>query len=385
MYLENILISQGVLVDKEEATVKTADRNFNFGTSEYTYDAQTLNEIAEGVREELRKTTSADGTGFWDATTGRFVAGYAEKEQKWYDYGYVMWNLEAIYYDIATEAQAKSIMDWVSGARIVEKDQHGSQGEDIYYYEFAPRTNTYSEADKKDTSIFTGHYNNSSQVYGETQVQNGGAIMYVSFFDLMARNSVYGANEAFSRLSSIKDWYMEIYNYYVNSNNYEVRPDRFYWDYYEKSQWNGKYVPLQNGIKGSQERGGSSGGVLGIDGEFLESFLMLSAIPYGFFGIDTADGNTLKIAPSLPDELTYWGMENLSYNKVKYDLTMEKNAVKIDCVRGNATGLQVQISLPATSANPSVFVNGVQTSNYTVKDGKVSLLVPLASVTVEVK
>jgi hypothetical protein len=54
-------------------------------------------------------------------------------------------------------------------------------------------------------------------------------------------------------------------------------------------------------------------------------------------------------------------------------------------VRGNATGLQVQISLPATSANPTVLINGVQTSKYTVKDGKVTLLVPLASVTVEVK
>ncbi|MBQ7913042.1 MAG: hypothetical protein IJ308_04760 [Clostridia bacterium] len=384
-YLEGILDAQGVSVDKGEATVKTADRNYNFGTSEYTYDEASLTELANGVLAELRKSTSADGTGFWDAETGRFVAGYAEKENKWYDYGYVMWNLEAIYYGIANETQAKSIMDWVSGARTVEKDKFGSQGEDIYYYEFAPRTNTYSEADQKDNSIFTGHYKNDDMVYGKTQVQNGGAIMYVSFFDLMARVNVYGANDAFSRLLSIKDWYMDIYDYYVQSENYGVSPDRFYWDYYQKSQWKGQYVPLQNGIKGAQERGGDSSGVLGIDGEFLESFLMVSAIPYGFFGMDTADGNTLKISPSLPDKLSYWGMENLSFNKVKYDLTIEKNSLKIDCVRGNATGLQVQVSLPTAKENPTVYVNGVQTNNYTVKDGKVTLLVPLAALTVEVK
>ncbi len=384
-YLEKVLAAQDVVVDKSAATIKTADRNQNFGTSEYAYDAEDLRKIAEDVLAELRKTTSADGTGFWDAETGRFVAGYAEKEDKWYDYGYVMWNLEAIYYGIADEAQAKSIMDWISGARTVEKDKYGSQGKDIYYYEFAPRVNTYSAENQSDFSIFTGHYKNDKMVYGETQVQNGGAIMYVTFFDLMARVNVYGANDAFNRLLAIKNWYMDIYDYYVKSENYGVSPDRFYWDYYERSQWKGKYVPLQNGIKGTLERGGNSGGVLGIDGEFLESFLMVSAIPYGFFGIDTADGNTLKISPSLPNKLNYWGMENLTFNQVKYDLTIEKNSLTIDCVRGNATGLQVLVSLPTDKKNPTVYVNGVQTNNYTVMNGKVTLLVPFKGLTVEVK
>ena len=384
-YLEGILAAEGVSVDKAAATVKTASRDYVFGTSEYTYDAAMLTEIANAVRTELQKTTSADGTGFWSEETGRFVAGYAETEKKWYDYGYVMWNLEAIYHGIATEAQAKSIMDWISGARTVEKDEYGSQGEDIYYYEFAPRVNTYSEEDQTDTSIFAGHYSEAELVYGQTQVQNGGAIMYVTFFDLMARLNVYGANDAFERLQAIEDWYMDIYKYYQKNNSFTKSPDRFYWDYYENSQWNKKYVPLQNGIKGATERGGDSGGVLGIDGEFLESFLMISAIPYGFFGIDAADGNTLKISPSLPDKLSYWGMENLSYNNVKYDLMIEENSLKIDCVRGNATGLQVQICLPTDKETPKVFINGVQTNNYTVKDGKVTLLVPLAAVTVEVK
>ena len=181
---------------------------------------------------------------------------------------------------------------------------------------------------------------------------------------------------------------MDIYDYYVASDNYNKNPDRFYWDYYENGQWensNNKKYLLQNGVKGTLERGGRTAGAIGVDGEFLESFLVMSAIPYGFFGIDAENGNTLKIAPSLPSQLSYWGMENLAYNGVKYDLTVFKNSIRIDSVRGNSNGIRVQVSLDAPSASPTVLVNGRQTSEFTVKDGKVIVTVPLKSTTVEVK
>ena len=386
-HLENVLASNGIEVDTAAATVLTADRKFNHGTSEYTWTADKLLEIADDVLTELRKPTSADGTGFWNEETGRFVAGYAAPENKWYDYGYTMWNLEAIYYGIATDEQAKSIMDWISGKRTVAQDVYGSQGEDIYYFEFAPRVNTYCPEDQFDTTVLNGFYRDNPMEYGITQVQNGGAIMYVSFYDLMSRVSTYGANDAYSRLSDIKDWYMDVYDYYKASDNYNMYPDRFYWDYYCKGAWKNPdgltYYP-QNGIKGLTERGNSTG-VLGIEGEFLESFLMIAAIPYGFFGVDSIDGKVLKIEPSLPNGLTYWGVENLAFNRVKYDLTMFKNSVRIDSVRGDATGLSVQVVLKTDKANPNVYVNGKQTNNYTVKDGKVYVNVPLQAGSVEIR
>ena len=391
-YLENILSSNGITVDKGAATIKTADRAFRHGTRAYTYTGDALSEIANDVLAALRQSTNEqDKTGFWNEETGRFVGGYCEADEKWYDFGYTMWNMEAIYYGVATEAQTKSIMDWISGKRTVAADQYGSQGEDIYFFEFAPRVNTYSEQDQMDLSIFNGSYNNSDCIYGETQVQNGGAIMYVSFYDLMSRIAAYGAEDAFSRLLGIKDWYMDIYDYYVSSNNYNKNPDRFYWDYYENAQWDanddgkGDYYALQNGIKGTAERDIGPNGVMGLDGEFLESFLMVSAIPYGFFGIDTENGNTLKVAPNLPESLSYWTIENLAYNKVKYDLTIFENSVRIDSVRGKAAGIEVQVTLNAKGNNPSVYVNGRQVSDYTVQNGKVTVNVPLSSVTVEVR
>ena len=387
-YLEGILESKGIKIDKGEATVLTADRQFNHGTSAYTYTSSDLKNIAADVLTELRKTTnSSDHTGFWSEETGRFVAGYADAEDKWYDYGYTMWNMEAIYYGIATDEQAKSIMDWISGERIVEQDKYGSQGEDIYYFEFAPRVNTYTVEDQDDLSMFTGFWSDTHGVtYGEVQVQNGGAIMYTAFYDLMSRIKTYGADNAFERLSKIQDWHKGVYDYYVTSDNYNKHPDRFYWDYYCKGQWEnpeGKtYIP-QNGIKGTNERN-DGGGIIGIDGEFLESILMIASVPYGFFGIESINGETLRVQPSLPQELDYWGIENLCFNGVKYDLTMFNNAVRIDAVRGDATGVDVQVVLDAPKNGQKLYVNGVETNRYTVKDGKAYVALPLQSAIVQV-
>ena len=388
-YLENILETNGITVDKSLATVLTADRAYRHGTSAYDYTAAQLQEIADRVLTELRKPTNhSDKTGFWSNETGRFVAGYCDAENKWYDYGYTMWNMEAIYYGIATDEQAKSIMDWISGARTVTQDKYGSQGDDIYYFEFAPRVNTYSPENQYDLSILNGFYTNVSHVqYGVTQVQNGGAIMYTSFYDLMGRMATYGENDAYYRLKAIKDWYMDVYDYYVDSDNYNRHPDRFYWDYYCRGAWENPdgltYYP-QNGMKGVAERGDGTG-IIGIDGEFLESLLMIAAIPYGFFGIDSIGGNVLKIEPSLPDGLDYWGVENLAFNRVKYDVTAFENSVRIDSVRGNAEGLTVQVVLKTKNTASNVYVNGKRTDNYTVKDGKVYVALPLRSCTVEIK
>ena len=391
-YLESILLQKGVTVDKAAASIKTADREFNHGVKEYAYTVADLQNVAQAVLTELRKPTNdQDKTGFWSEETGRFVGGYSYEDNAWCDYGYTVWNMEAIYYGVATEAQTKSIMDWISGKRTVAADVYGSQGDDIYFFEFAPRVNTYSKENQNDLSIFNGSYNNRSCVYGETQVQNGGAIMYVSFFDLMSRMEAYGADDAFARLLGIQEWYMDIYDYYVSSSNYNRNPDRFYWDYYEQKQWDangdgkGDYYALQNGIKGTAERAAGPNGVMGIDGEFLESFLLVSAIPYGFFGIDTENGNKLKIQPNLPTSLEYWAMENLAYNNVKYDLTIFEKGARIDSVRGNATGIQVQIALDAPKKGENVYVNGRTYTNYTTENGKVIVTVPLASVTVEIK
>ncbi|MBQ9114067.1 MAG: hypothetical protein IJY05_03995 [Clostridia bacterium] len=347
-YLESILTENGITVDASLATVKTATRNRTTGTSAYSFD---LNSVANTVLTNLRQTTEdTNHTGFWNATNDRFVAGYASGEGKWYDYGYVAWNLEAIYYGIATDEQAAAIMTWLESEA------------SLYDYVFAPRSNTV-----EGTDMLNGEYAamKGDWDFGDN-CQYGGAIMYTSFYDLMARIDTLGADNAFARLTAIQEWYKEIYDYYVANGN---DPYDFYRYYYDN--------------KGIQCQGMGTAGPVGLDREFLESFLPVSAVAYGFFGIE-ANGDTLTVAPELPTELTYWSMENLAFNFVKYDLTIYKNAIQLSNVRGETDGLTLTLALDYAEGQ-SVYVNGIKKTDCTVENGKVYVTVDMGATIVEVR
>ena len=393
-YLESVLAQKGSEyasdAKKADANVKTAGRpskSKSFGSSEYS--ALDLQTTKTNTLNAIQASTSQNG--FWDNTKGRFVAGYgdanADGTSEWVDYGYVVWNLEAIYYGIANDEQAELIMQWVTGDRTVAGDT--STGEDIYFFELAPRATTYQGSSKTDSSVYTGvwHGTNNGGEYGKSQVQHGGAIMYSSYYDLMNRIAVNGADDAYTRLNAIKDWYMDVYAYYQNSGS---TPDDFYWDYYENSQWDsngdgkGEYWRVQNGIKGQAEREGFTGGVIGIDGEFLESFLPVAAIPYGFFGIEAQSG-TLQIAPKLPGDLDFWTAENLTFAGCKYDVTIYENALQISAVRGEVDGLKLKVALDAPTGDYEVYVNGFATTEYEVVNGQVVVEIAFGNAIVEVR
>lgn len=372
-YLESVMEGMEEGVDKSLSTIKTAARQKGYSTAEYAYTSSDLANIANDVLSALRQETNDETkTGFFDKETGRFIAGYDVYGKK-YDYGYTAWNMEAVVAGVASEAQAKSIMDWISGRRIVESDRGsenennvGSVGKDIYFYGLAPRTIT-----KNETGLYNGVYDEIKHVYGTQQCQFGGAIMYTSYYDLMARMSVYGTEDAFERLKGIQSWYDKVYAYSVENS---VKKQDFYWDYYESTGYTSQ----------CSWRTGGVGGTIGIEGEFLESLLPVAAIPYGFFGLK-GSGDVLTVEPNIPNSLSYWKMENLAFNFVKYDLTAVKNGISINSVRGNAEGLQVRVVLEIPKKNYTVYVNGKKTTDYTVEDGKVVVTVPFTSTTVEVK
>ena len=346
-YLEDVLESNGITVDASLATIKTATRSCAYGTSAYNYTASSLASTAESVVNAMRATT--DNNGFWNGNTGRFAAGFGA-DGTLYDYGYAAWNLEAIYYGVASKEQANTILTWLS-------NEGG-----LYDYEFAPRSNTVSGKDS-----LNGQWYDANWSFGDN-VQYGGATMYTSFYDLMARINYKGADNAFERLTAIQEWYMKVYNYYTTVANAD--PNEFYRYYYEN--------------QGIQLQGSGTEGGLGLDAEFLESYLPLSAVAYGFFGIDSVDGKTLQIAPELPTELTYWGMENLAFNFVEYDLKAYKNGVQITSVRGDTTGLKLQIVLDWEEGD-RLYVNGVEVSADKVEDGKVYVTVAMGATIVEVR
>ena len=373
--LEETLEKEGIEVDKSQSDVLVANRDCTKKVSKYDLTIDDLKKIAADVLGALQKSTDdATATGFYDEKTGRFICGYNPQGEKM-DFGYVMWNMKAVYYGIANEEQKKSIMDWISGERIVESDKEGegSYGDDIYYYEFAPRITTVN-----DGHLFTGYYENvigTDLPFGVKQIQYGGAAIFLSYYDLMDRIEIYGADNAFDRLKEIQKWYDKVYDYYKNENT-DPTPFDFYWDYYKQKVG----ITPQSGV---HDGGGS--GIVGLDGEFIESLLAVAAVPYGFFGLDTIDGNTLKVAPTLPEELDYWKIENMAFHKVKYDLSVYENAVRIDSVRGNAEDLSIQVEIPTNKRFYTVYVNGKETTDYTKQDGRVVVTLPFASSIVEVK
>ncbi|MCQ2478963.1 MAG: hypothetical protein MJ091_07180, partial [Clostridia bacterium] len=268
-------------------------------------------------------------------------------------------------FGMATAEQAASVISWISGERTVEGDN--STGSDIYAYTFAPRTTTV-----KNSTQYVADYS-SAEANAEfgTYCQDGGAILFTSYYDIMARLAYAGTEDAYARLSDIKDWYLEVLEAYNNNGGaYDMR--NFFRGYYAD-----KGVVLQ---------GDGTSGALGLDKEFIENTILCSVIPNGFFGISATDG-TLNVAPSLPEELSFWRMENLMFRGVKYDLEIGKDYVILESVSGNTYGLALNVQIKTDKVNPKVYVNGMEldSTQYTVSGGVVTVNTSFAAKMIEVK
>lgn len=362
------------------------------GSSTYDGTAQSLDALLGTIRTAIQAPVDrAQKTGFWDEEKGRFIEGF-DRNGEVIDYGFIMFNLEAVAAGICTEEQAKEIMDWVSGRRIVEADAENAPGatpeaqegnyasgvkgtrvnEDgsfadegtlgIYDFEFAPRSTTV-----KNLSQYVWNWAGNNAFGG--QVQDGGAIMYLSYYDLMSRLSVYGADDAFERLQGIQAWYEKVKAVADDANIDETSPKNFYREYYSKL--------------GIVMQGAGTAGGIGLDEEFLESALVLAAIPYGFFGIGSDSYNVLSVAPELPSSLDWWKMENLRFHNVNYDLSVGRDFVQISYVKGFPTGLSVSVTLPIEEGE-KVYVDGAAAEGV-VKDGNVTVTVPFKSCKIQVK
>lgn len=363
------------------------------GTVTYDQTTESLEKLLDTIRGKLQAPVdTAAKTGFWDAGKGRFIEGF-DANGEVIDYGFIMFNLEAVAAGICTDEQAKQIMDWVSGERIVEEDAEAAPGlteeskqenyasgyrgtrvqEDgsfgytgtlgIYDFEFAPRSTTVRNANQ-----YVWNWAGTNKFGG--QVQDGGATMYLSYYDLMSRLSTYGADNAFTRLKGIQTWYEKVKAVADAANIDQTDPTRFYREYYS-----------QLGIV--MQGAGTAGGI-GLDEEFLESALVLAAIPYGFFGLGSDSYNTLSVAPQLPSNLDWWKMENLRFSGVNYDLSIGENFVQVSYVKGITAGLKLEITLEK-SAGQKVYVDGVATNDYVAEGNTVTVTVPFRACKVSVK
>ena len=350
-YLERMAKSGGIAESGKTITVKTADMR---STENYSETTESL-----AARED--RFVSRFREYFWNEDTGRFLLGYLDENDAGVkagaldvkvDYGFTTYNQEAIQLGLATEDQARSIMNWINGERTVAGDtaDNSSKAKQIYYYTFAPRWTT-----KENTYQFWFRFDGKkSGKYGwNKQVQNGGTAAHCAYYDMVAENDVFGADAAFEKLLNVRKWYNDVKDAGGSGKN-------FYRAYYNK--------------KGIILQGGASSGVLGLDYEFIEATLLYTTIPETFFGLGSTEYNTLNITPALPSSLTYWKMENLAFANLTYDLTVGDDWVQINSVQGDATGKKVCVTLNAPEGSFEVRQHNkilAEGTDYKVENGKV--------------
>lgn len=363
--METMLEEAGITV--EEASVANPHPYEEGGDTPiiYNYTANQLLELAEQVKLNCQKDYT-DG-GFWNPETGRFAWGIYDEnsptgeEGEPMDYGMTEINTRMICSGFATEEQAESIYTWLNGERIVEGDD--STGEDIYFYQFGPRAttrdNTYDV-----TSIFKGG------TFG-TFVEDGGAILYTSYYDIMARNRLFGADDAFERYKEVQSWYEDVQSAGGDGLS-------FYRTYYMNKQIESD-VPDYYAC-----HGGGTNGAVGLDAEFYESALIYAAVPYAFFGLD-ASYNTLHLAPNLPKKLGYTAMTNLMFSDIRYECLITHKEVVLSGIEGNTENLKVCVTMDEPDGEYQVLLNGTEVEDYTAKDGKIVVEIPFANGHLQIK
>ena len=370
--MEEVLAAKGISV-AETASIEWHDLNGVKQTATYAETADSLRTLAATVKTKIQTT-------FYNATTGRFawsvrdVASKSGKEAgSLMDYGFTEINLRAIEAGIATDAQANSIMQWISGARTVSGDKVTGSG--IYEQPFAPVTTT---VDNKKYSIdgynwanlvesdFTTFYNDKK--FG-VLCQDGGTIMHVSYYDVLARAKILGVDNAYTRMTAIKDWFVAVQA--KNPNAASTGWADFFKNYYTAS---------------GALQGGESQGKYGLQDEFKEAVMLIAAAPKIFLGLE-AHYDTLTIAPNFGSTLTYFGMENLSFGGNAYGCRATKNSITLSGIHRNVnSGLQVTLKL-AYTAGQSVYLNGkvLNASAYTIENGYVIVTTDFANLTLQVK
>lgn len=264
---------------------------------------------AAALRRHVEDIRARAGKVFWNENTGRFAACIDADGAK-HDYGYTFLNLEAIFYGFADPAQARSILDWVGGARTVEGDT--AAGEDIYHWRFAPRAST-----RRNVDWYMWVWHRPESIPWGGQVQDGGAVLGFSYHDLATRIQTLGPDDAWRRLQAILDWFAE------------VRAEGGYRAYYARPG------------RGTLQGGGTPGG-LGLDHEFMESVLVPQIMVYGFLGFRPS-GDGFALRPQLPADWPSLAVTRIHVQNQVIDVTAAAGRLTIHCRRAGTGPLRVEL------------------------------------------
>ncbi len=275
------------------ATVVPAEKRAN-GTARSP--AEYL-QLADKARKAFNET-------FWDDTSGRYI-GCIDIDGVKHDYGFTFLNVEAMAYGLASKEQARRIYHWM------EQEPTSTGKPDTYSaFLFAPRATTLHNPIKTDPADIEKagrppwwHMDWGGTPFGD-QCQDGGAILYTSYYDLMARATLISPDNAWQR-------YQEILSRYD-------MPDRLCGG-----------PPLVRGEIPQQENPGA----VGVDLPFPESGLVPASMLYVFMGVmPEVDG--LRITPRLPAGVDFIACSSVAYGPATLTIRVEHDKVRLTGMAG---------------------------------------------------
>lgn len=261
--------------------------------------ATEMESIAAKVKENYNKL-------FWDKNKGRYIASIDINGHR-NDYGFTFVNFMAISYGLADKTKAETVYEWLDGKRIVKGDT--STGADIYKFGYAARSNTIAIESIEPYAWYSANgaitvFPGGSATYGE-HLENGGTIFYTSYFDLMSRVKMLGADNALVRFNGIMA---------------EFHKDTL------------RRKPLNNVGANWKE---------GIIGPFPESGLVPTFFVRGFMGVN-AQVDGLHIEPQLPADWTSAAVNEVAFNKQIYRIEANKDIKKAEILtEGEKTIIRV--------------------------------------------
>jgi len=295
-------------IDSPKPAVSTPDGR---RTRTYGETSASLRALVEPARKAIHRE-------FWNPRTGRY-GGWRDVNGALKDYGYTHLNLEALAAGVPDESSARSILDWLDGRRIVSGDT--STGPDIYDWQFAARMSTkrnlldygWTHARYAEEGEPRDQYTQTVASLGipfEGQVQDGGAVLFTTFFDVKGSFRYGDAPGAWRVWRRMLDHHAKVLKH-------GGKGSRFYRDYYEASPSRGVL------------QGGGPPGALGLDEEFVENLLVPTAWVSAWLGIAAPQPHLLEIAPTVPEALGRVGVRNVIYMGNRLDVRAEHGLIDL--------------------------------------------------------
>ncbi len=259
----------------------------------------------------------------WNPDTRRY-AGWRDAAGKLHDCGYTYVNLEALANGLGDGRKAADVFDWLDHGRAQPAVQGAHKGsDDIYRMAVAPVTNTIRIPNEDWDPWSHVHRNEQGDAYEfgyGNHVTDGGAMLWLNYYDVMARLRWQSADTAYLRWTRMLDRC--------------AADSRF----------------LRYGVKGAPGwRNYTDAGEhflgLGTDYDFPESGISATSVLFGFMGVD-ADIHGLHVTPNLPNGLVWARVHGVTHRGRTLDITVARGHIITERAPGtSAYGLSPQTPL----------------------------------------